>query len=473
MSLRFAEAPVSLDLAGAAVTVLHDSEATWPKTLDLQGCTYTRLEAAEDVFDGSTRRGKLAWFWRRVSNATPADVPRRLRWLRLASIGDAPQPYTQLMAFYRREGRDGDARRVAYERERWRSQQLGFPRNAWTGFLRWTVGYGYRPFGALLWLGLLLAFGTLLFSSLHSQGQIPSLEGDHPPFVASIYTLDRLIPVVSFGLRERVCPPRGGAMVGIRLHVARVGADGCSAWWSQCGCATRVTLPARQQIGAIRGSAARVYPRRPRRWRAGRRRRSADDGRRNRRGDVAHAEVALDVEVDDTQSVHDELVDLDAAESRLSDGEPLDHGAADREAADRDGTERERADGERTGGARAARLHGGRGRGGGPRGGRRRGGGGSSWSRRYPAPPPRTRRPREGPRIRRSHRQADSRSSAARPRGQAPGCASVLRIRLLDTAALAEALREVAHPQLLEHPARPRAARPERPARRPRRQPLA
>ena len=127
-----------------------------------------------------------------------------------ARDGYAPQPYTQLIAVYRQEGRDGDARRVAYERERRRRGQLGLPGKLWNVFLQGTVGYGYKPLRALGWLAVLVLVGTLVFSSFHSQGRLVPVKSPHSPFVASIYTLDRLIPVVSFGLRDAFAP-RGAA----------------------------------------------------------------------------------------------------------------------------------------------------------------------------------------------------------------------------------------------------------------------
>jgi hypothetical protein len=84
--------------------------------------------------------------------------------------------------------------------------QLGLPGKAWNLFLQWTVGYGYRPLLMLVWLGALVFVGSLVFSSFHSDGDVTAVRKDHPPFVASIYTFDRLIPVVSFGLRDAFAP---------------------------------------------------------------------------------------------------------------------------------------------------------------------------------------------------------------------------------------------------------------------------
>jgi hypothetical protein len=187
--LRCAAKPVgTVNLTDARIGRLRDKpyapEDQWP-LCRLDGCQYQALEARPDV-----------------------DVNDRLKWVGHDPDPDhySPQPYTQLMEFYRQEGRDRDARRVAYERERWRLGQLGLPGKAWNGFLRWTVGYGYKPLRALGLLVVLVVIGALVFSSFHSDGDLKAVKEDHPPFVASIYTLDRLIPVVSFGLRDAFAP---------------------------------------------------------------------------------------------------------------------------------------------------------------------------------------------------------------------------------------------------------------------------
>jgi hypothetical protein len=162
----------------------------------------------------------VAGLRRRLTERGPPDVRRRLKWIRLAEdrppertraapttgAGYAPSPYTQLMTFYRHEGRDRDAREVAYQRERRRRGQFGLPGRTWSAFLQWTVGYGYKPLRALVLLSALVLVGSLVFSSFHTEGQLTAGQDEHPPFVASIYTLDRLIPVVSLGLRDAFAP---------------------------------------------------------------------------------------------------------------------------------------------------------------------------------------------------------------------------------------------------------------------------
>jgi hypothetical protein len=201
--LDFRQRPSGVvDLTGAHFGGLIDSEHTWPARLIVRGSSYSKVLATED--------GSEEGFGARLRHRGAADMRRRLRWIALGerSTGYTPQPYTQLMSVYRREGRDGDARRVAYERERRRRTQLGPLGKAWNLFLRATVGYGYRPLRTLGLLAVLVFGGALVFSSFHHNGHLSSKSSDHPPFVASIYTLDRMIPadVVSFGLRDSFTP---------------------------------------------------------------------------------------------------------------------------------------------------------------------------------------------------------------------------------------------------------------------------
>jgi hypothetical protein len=65
--------------------------------------------------------------------------------------------------------------------------------------LDWTVGYGYRPWLAAVWLVALLAIGTVVFA-IDPPHALRG--GPVPPFNAFIYTLDLLIPLAAFGLRD-------------------------------------------------------------------------------------------------------------------------------------------------------------------------------------------------------------------------------------------------------------------------------
>ena len=187
--LVFADPPPGqVDLTNAQLGRLEDSETAWPTALRLRGCVYRSVTAEDD-----DRR---------------PEPERRLRWIARGEEegGFFPQPYTQLMQVCRAEGRDGDARQVGFTRERRRRTGLGIPGRLWSIFLQATVGYGFRPLRAAGLLGLLIVVGTLAFSAAHAEGDLTPVDEDQVQFIAAAYTMDRLIPVVSFGYRDAFVP---------------------------------------------------------------------------------------------------------------------------------------------------------------------------------------------------------------------------------------------------------------------------
>jgi len=73
----------------------------------------------------------------------------------------------------------------------------------WGHLLDWTVGYGYRPWLAALWLAVLLAAGTVTFAITRA---LPVAGGPILHFNPFIYTLDLLTPIGVFGLRNAFTP---------------------------------------------------------------------------------------------------------------------------------------------------------------------------------------------------------------------------------------------------------------------------
>ena len=74
---------------------------------------------------------------------------QRISWLDRDPAGYSPQPFSQLASVYRAEGHDRAARQVLIasqsRRRRQHSGWYGWIERAWSGLLRVTVGYGYRP----------------------------------------------------------------------------------------------------------------------------------------------------------------------------------------------------------------------------------------------------------------------------------------------------------------------------------------
>ncbi len=164
-------------LAPARVGTLDDDPSVWPAQIWLSGFTY-------DVIRDRTGR---------------VPVSERLDWVGRGPFGYQPRPYEQLAEYYRRAGQDEDVRRVLLTKQRHQRTTLSVPGRAIGRLLDATVGYGYRPWLAAIWLALLLTIGTIVYSI----DQPHALQGGPvPPFNAFAYALDLLIPIRAFGLRS-------------------------------------------------------------------------------------------------------------------------------------------------------------------------------------------------------------------------------------------------------------------------------
>jgi hypothetical protein len=174
-----------VDLTNAKVGSVADSETTWPAVLRLRGFVYDSLVAEPEI-----------------------GVSARLQWLKRNESGYAPQTYDQLAAACRADGRDEDALRVLVAKQRRRHSTLNPAGRIWNSILRWTVGYGYRPYYALFWLVALWVLGWIVFSVAHPGDMTPTGAGG-PQFYAVAYSLDTLLPIVDLGQQSHWTP--GGA----------------------------------------------------------------------------------------------------------------------------------------------------------------------------------------------------------------------------------------------------------------------
>lgn len=172
LDLTFAEPPSgAVVLMNARTGRLTDDPRTWPVQRDLRGFAYDSIESA-------------------------TDVRQRLRWIDADGHYD-PATFTQLAAFYRREGREEDAGRVAIKKEQRRRAGLALPARSWSHLLYWTVGYGYRTWWATGWLVLVFAIGWIVFDQAQMRETKPS--ADLPAFQPAIYALDALLPIIDLG----------------------------------------------------------------------------------------------------------------------------------------------------------------------------------------------------------------------------------------------------------------------------------
>lgn len=128
---------------------------------------------------------------------------QRIKWITSAHPAYLPQPYEQLAASYRQLGHDADARTVLLAKQRHRHNSLVLPLRLWGLLQDVTIGYGYRPGRAGLWLTALVTVGTISFGLHHPP---PAQNGMHVEFNPFFYTLDLLMPVISYGQRSLFAP---------------------------------------------------------------------------------------------------------------------------------------------------------------------------------------------------------------------------------------------------------------------------
>lgn len=163
-----------VSLVYSRVGVLLDRQACWPARLRLNGLTYESLR-------GGGREQRLDWISRDPN-------------------GFRQQPYEELASWYRRTGHDDLARKTQLARQRARRGTLGFAGRLWGYLLDWIVGYGYRPWIAGVWFGLLLAGGAAVFAEQPPRALREPAQQPH--FNPLIYTFDLLVPIGAFGQRD-------------------------------------------------------------------------------------------------------------------------------------------------------------------------------------------------------------------------------------------------------------------------------
>ncbi|MFC4030378.1 oxidoreductase [Streptomyces polygonati] len=169
------QGPVSL--SGARVAKLVDTRDSWPEAgrLDLTGFVYDEL-AARDNFP---LRARIAW----LHGATPEY---------------SPGPYERLAAALRSGGEDAEAREVLLAKQRRRRESLPAAGRVWGWLQDVTVGYGYRPGRAAVWMALVWALGAVYFTA-HGTPPPADSGGYRPHWSPALYALDLLLPVIDLG----------------------------------------------------------------------------------------------------------------------------------------------------------------------------------------------------------------------------------------------------------------------------------
>ncbi|MEU6967569.1 oxidoreductase [Kitasatospora aureofaciens] len=162
----------TVSLSRARVGNLVDRPESWPlgKHLGLTGFVYENLRPVDQF-----------------------TVQQRIAWLEGSSVEFQPESYEQLAAALRRDGADDDAREVLYAKQRRRRETLPLPARIWGLVQDVTVGYGYRPGRAGLWLLLAWALGSIWFDTHRPD---PLKPDEKPHWNAVLYTLNQLLPII-------------------------------------------------------------------------------------------------------------------------------------------------------------------------------------------------------------------------------------------------------------------------------------
>ena len=203
------ETPASftLDLSYAHIAVFCDDQESWPdKRLMLNGFTYDLI--------------------------IPSDLEMRRKWLKLSLISPvATQPYSQLASVLRGHGLEHLAKQILIDRQKARAKHGNFPWSSkvWSLILGWTIGYGYRPAQALLWLALLWVVGLAAFSfgdnfmvptDRTAKEEGASYANYVPSFVPALYSLDAMIPLINLQMESHWTPKGGWPFYYYRAHIA-------------------------------------------------------------------------------------------------------------------------------------------------------------------------------------------------------------------------------------------------------------
>lgn len=190
VDLRMAQPPQGLvDLRHAVLGMVRDAPQSWPDDVRLDGLRYDRF-------------------------ATPLPPRDRIRWLQRDRSGYSPQPFEQLALAYRSLGHEDEARTVSLFKERLRRKALPWYARTWGVIQDITVGYGYRPMRAGLWLLGLLTLGSVVFAV---RQPAPTVSGGAEVFSPVVFTLDRLLPVIGLGQGKAFTPTPGTQWVGYVL----------------------------------------------------------------------------------------------------------------------------------------------------------------------------------------------------------------------------------------------------------------
>ncbi|MGW8378188.1 hypothetical protein [Streptomyces sp. ODS28] len=212
---------VGKDLILAGDFEARGSGEAW-ETLVLRGaCITGRLEFAPARLENTASSRHLLDIDGMTYTGLPLSAPlhRWLDWLRRGTGEYAAQPYQQLAAVHRAAGHDHDVRRILMTQ---REDQLARGRalsgrwdRAWGRLTGLTLGYGYQPWRALLFLLAVALIALTLALSLGTHGALVRAAGPGKGTVECSTVqqvsvgLELGLPLVKAGIRRCVVTDSG------------------------------------------------------------------------------------------------------------------------------------------------------------------------------------------------------------------------------------------------------------------------
>lgn len=185
-------AGTTLNLSHARVGQLDDDDASWPAAgkLILDGLSY-------DAIVGVPLNSRERKLW----------LKNRLDYLRRQGKTEfSLQPHRKLAETLRQSGYEDNARSVLIDMHKARREQGGFGLlgSLWSWVLQWTIGFGYRSYGAFLWSLVFVVLGTLFFrAGYHAGYLVPVKVGSvSPEFSCIAYSLDTFLPIINLHQEE-------------------------------------------------------------------------------------------------------------------------------------------------------------------------------------------------------------------------------------------------------------------------------
>jgi hypothetical protein len=109
-------------------------------------------------------------------------------------------------------GREDDARviRVAMNTDRLRFGKMSLGRRIWLALLGATIGYGYLPARATVWMAGIVLLGTALFRWAYRRDDLQPTQRNTPRFNSFWYSLDTFLPIIDFKQADYWLPTSSG-----------------------------------------------------------------------------------------------------------------------------------------------------------------------------------------------------------------------------------------------------------------------